>query len=162
LDVAQHEITQKVADTGLLWVEAMKMIGTNADAMATAKHELQGTVIDLTDEAFWNRHTNSKGLLVSLNEDDEEEPMRRVDVMSFIAKREKDVTNKAKSMASWERHKAQRNIALGEYKALLSNLIVQEGKIWDKRQEASSAMNQTIGVLGSVASGLAGVAIGGG
>ncbi len=157
LDIAQHEMHQKSIQTGIMFVQSMKGFVDGADRIASHKHRLQTKVIELTDAAFWGRHTNSANRLVSM-QDGKEVPMLREDVEAFIRAREADIGNRVQSERNWEAFSNGWQTTLGMYESSLVNLGRSEAEIWEKRQEIDAVANRMIGVLGTAV----GLAVGAG
>lgn len=151
LDRAQHSMTQRSINTGLQVIEAVSIFGEGADLMATAKHDSDDKVIELTDDKFWGRHTNSSGGLVSLNAVGEEEPIRLVDVKAFIAKREISIAKRLQSEKNWGEHSNQLKITLGVFKQSLLDLRNADLTIYEKRQSIDAAANRILGLFGTAA-----------
>lgn len=156
LDIAQHEMHQKSIQTGIMFVQSMKGFVDGADRIADHKHRLQTKVIELTDDSFWNRHTNAANQLVSM-QDGVEVPMLREDVERFIRARELDIGNRVQSERNWDAFSNGWRTTLGMYESSLVNLGRSEAEIWEKRQEIDAVSNRIIGVLGTAVGLAAGI-----
>lgn len=119
---------------------------------------LRSESIRLRDEAFWQRHTNKAGRLVSLDEHGVEQPMKREDVEAFVASRDADLAKAglvAQRVDTWIRRWTDQVSMLSAANATLAD----KDKTWlEDKESAAAAVNSVISAIGGVAAG-AGIGI---